>query len=114
MSRMGIRSSQRSSSSPARSFASFTACSRCQGLKRPAFYRGRGTDGRIAFMAGDRREDATDNGSPRPGGLSDMMKKALFAGIGAVFMTEESVRAYVSESKLPRELAQYVIKNTGQ
>ena len=65
-------------------------------------------------MVADRDEDAADNGKARTGGLSDMMKKALFAGLGAVFMTEESVRAYVSDSKLPRDIGSYLIKNTAQ
>ena len=43
-----------------------------------------------------------------------MMKKALFATIGAVFMTEESVRGYVSDAKLPREIRNYIINNTAQ
>lgn len=65
------------------------------------------------------RDDELDgpknrNASGLGGGVSDMMKKALFATIGAVFMTEESVRAYVAESKLPREIRNYVIQNTAQ
>jgi hypothetical protein len=59
------------------------------------------------------RDDELENGRAR-GGLSDMMKKALFAGIGAVFMTEESVRSYVSDAKLPREIRNYIIQNTTQ
>lgn len=47
-------------------------------------------------------------------GLSDMMKKAAFAAIGAAFMTEESVRGYVAESKLPRDAAKYLIQNASQ
>lgn len=62
----------------------------------------------------ERKEEAIENGAGRGGGLSDMMKKALFAGIGAVFMTEESVRTYVSDSKLPRDISNYLIKNTNQ
>jgi hypothetical protein len=65
-------------------------------------------------MAADRDDEGFENGKTKGGGLSDMMKKALFAGLGAVFMTEESVRAYVSDSKLPRDIGSYLIKNTGQ
>ncbi len=57
----------------------------------------------------------SDPGSPGSSAAwGGMMKKALFATIGAVFMTEESVRAYVAESKLPREIRNYVIQNTAQ
>lgn len=48
----------------------------------------------------------------RGSGLSDMMRKAVAAGMGAVFMTEESVRAYVSEAKLPREIARSIIQSS--
>jgi hypothetical protein len=59
------------------------------------------------------RDDEIENGKSR-GTLSDMMKKALFASIGAVFMTEESVRSYVSDAKLPREIRNYLIQNAAQ
>jgi hypothetical protein len=65
-------------------------------------------------MSGQRDEDGIENGKAKGGGLSDMMKKAVFAGLGAVFMTEESVRAYVRESKLPRDIGSYLISNTAQ
>lgn len=65
-------------------------------------------------MSQEREDDLLENGKGRTGGLSDMMKKALFAGIGAVFMTEESVRAYVTEAKLPREIRNYLIQNSSQ
>jgi hypothetical protein len=67
----------------------------------------------------DRDEEGGDAPKQKGGafgafGLSDMMKKAAFAAIGAAFMTEESVRSYVAESKLPRELAKAVLQNANQ
>src|SRR5690606_9989416 len=35
---------------------------------------------------------------------ADLVKKVLTVGVGAIFLTEESVRALVSEFKLPKEL----------
>lgn len=35
---------------------------------------------------------------------TDMMKKVLTIGVGAIFLTEESLRGLVSEFKLPKEL----------
>lgn len=35
---------------------------------------------------------------------AELVKKALTVGVGAVFLTEESLRAMVSEFKLPKEL----------
>lgn len=35
---------------------------------------------------------------------ADLVKKALTVGVGAIFLTEESLRGLVSEFKLPKEL----------
>ena len=35
---------------------------------------------------------------------AEMMKKVLTVGVGALFLTEESLRAMVTEFKLPKEL----------
>lgn len=35
---------------------------------------------------------------------AELVKKALTVGVGAVFLTEESLRSMVSEFKLPKEL----------
>jgi hypothetical protein len=71
-----------------------------------------GRDRILVFMPGD-REDEIDNGRSRSG-ISEIMKKALFASIGAVFMTEESVRTYISDAKLPREIRNFILQNTTQ
>lgn len=42
-------------------------------------------------------------------GLSDMLRKAMVAGLGAVFMTEEGIRTYVKDLKLPKELMGFVV-----
>jgi hypothetical protein len=34
----------------------------------------------------------------------DIFKKIISAGIGAAFMTEESIRSYLSELKLPKDV----------
>ena len=36
--------------------------------------------------------------------ISEAMKKVILTGVGAVFLTEESVRSYLGELKLPKEL----------
>lgn len=35
---------------------------------------------------------------------AEMMKKILTVGVGAIFLTEESLRALISDFKLPKEL----------
>ncbi|OFZ11790.1 MAG: hypothetical protein A2Z20_05515 [Bdellovibrionales bacterium RBG_16_40_8] len=40
----------------------------------------------------------------------DIIKKLISAGVGAAFMTEESVRSYLSELKLPKEALNVLIQ----
>jgi hypothetical protein len=41
--------------------------------------------------------------------FGDLAKRALMTGIGAVFMSEESLRGQLSEMKLPKEAMHYVV-----
>ena len=45
---------------------------------------------------------------------SDFLKKVLTAGVGAVFLTEESVKALVSEFKLPKEIVVSLIESANR
>lgn len=66
---------------------------------------------------GKEREDTVgdeDLGQPSDeerGRLSDALKKVVFAGIGAAFMTEEHIRNYVSDLKLPKEVLNLLLQN---
>lgn len=40
----------------------------------------------------------------------DILKKLVSAGIGAAFMTEESIRSYVSELKLPKDVLNLLLQ----
>lgn len=52
----------------------------------------------------------TEPGEPGEGrGLSDMLRKAMVAGLGAVFMTEEGIRTYVKDLKLPKDVMSFVV-----
>jgi hypothetical protein len=42
------------------------------------------------------------------GGLQDALRKALLAGMGAIFLTEEGARRLAREWKLPKELIGYL------
>mgnify|MGYP001284790424 CR=1 FL=1 len=46
------------------------------------------------------RDDASGIGSK----AGDLLKKAITVGLGAAFLTEESIRSLVGELKLPKEL----------
>ena len=43
--------------------------------------------------------------------LTETMKKVFTAGVSAAFMTEESVRAYLSELKLPKEILNVLLQS---
>jgi hypothetical protein len=45
---------------------------------------------------------------------ADLMKKVLTVGVGAVFLTEESLRAMVSEWKLPKEMIGAILEGAGK
>jgi len=49
----------------------------------------------------ERSSDSASEGQPR---LAEALKKVLTAGVSAAFMTEESLRSYLSELKLPKDL----------
>jgi hypothetical protein len=42
------------------------------------------------------------------GGIQDALRKALLAGMGAIFLTEEGARRLAREWKLPKELIGYL------
>lgn len=72
-------------------------------------------------MTDDKKSDHDDDddGPPEPHEgekhsftaklLGDLAKRALTTGIGAVFMSEETLRSQLSEMKLPKEAMGYVV-----
>ena len=44
----------------------------------------------------------------------DFVKKVLTVGVGAIFLTEESLRTLVSEIKLPKELLTGILDSAGK
>ncbi len=42
--------------------------------------------------------------------LTDILKKVVTAGVGAAFMTEEHIRNYLTELKLPKEIIQTLLQ----
>jgi hypothetical protein len=63
-------------------------------------------------MEGRRPEDDLleppgDDDGPR-GSITDGVKKAILAGVGALFLTEESARRLAREWKLPKEVIGFI------
>lgn len=48
------------------------------------------------------------------GGLPDLTKKILTLGLGAYFLTEDTVRRYVKDAKLPRDVARSITQNAAK
>jgi hypothetical protein len=66
-------------------------------------------------MAGEERPEFIEppdvpgaEGEGPKGALQETLKKALLAGVGALFMTEEGARRLAREWKLPRDIAAFV------
>ncbi|HND84419.1 MAG TPA: hypothetical protein PLU50_01375 [Pseudobdellovibrionaceae bacterium] len=61
-------------------------------------------------------EDADLNSQPGDRGinLSDAVKKVFAAGVGAAFLTEESIRNYVAELRLPKELLNLLLQGAAK
>jgi hypothetical protein len=55
-------------------------------------------------MTKEKKQEPESKGST----LGDIARKVFLTGLGAVFMTEESIRGVLSEMKLPKEAVGYV------
>ncbi|MCB0364530.1 MAG: hypothetical protein H6624_06280 [Bdellovibrionaceae bacterium] len=53
-------------------------------------------------------------GDPRSKGVSDAIKKVISAGIGAAFMTEESIRSYLAEVRLPKDVMNLLLQSASK
>lgn len=48
-------------------------------------------------------------GDPARGPIVELMRKFAFAGLGALFMTEEGIRSLAGQLKLPKELLGFLV-----
>jgi len=55
-------------------------------------------------------EEKTDSGS----GLTDMVRELALTGLATFFMTEDSVRKYLKDLKLPKELGSLLLDSIGR
>lgn len=60
------------------------------------------------------KKDEKDSSADLKGLLGETVKKVFTAGVSAAFMTEESLRAYVSELKLPKEALNLLIQGANK
>ncbi len=56
--------------------------------------------------------DSRESSDEEKGGLPrDLTKRILTLGLGAYFLTEDTVRRYVKDAKLPRDVAKSITQN---
>ena len=64
-------------------------------------------------MDSPRREDPLDDvdapGDATRGPIVELMRKVAFAGLGALFMTEDGIRSLAGQLKLPKEALGFVL-----
>lgn len=71
-------------------------------------------------MADESKPDLDSDSNSNPDKTSDkpwwseMMKDLTLTGLATVFMTEDSVRNYLKDKKLPKELASLVLDGLGK
>ncbi|MEW6775152.1 MAG: hypothetical protein AB1405_02560 [Bdellovibrionota bacterium] len=46
--------------------------------------------------------------------VPDSMKRAFYTGLGALFLTEDGIRRQISDLKLPKDLAGYIISQSSK
>lgn len=63
-------------------------------------------------MADDSENDKSE--SKKESILGETLKKVFTAGVTAAFMTEESVRAYLAELKLPKEILSLLLQQANK
>lgn len=61
-------------------------------------------------------EDSADEDEFKKSGLSiaDIAKKVVAVGVGAAFLTEESIRTALGEVKLPKEILNSLLQNASK
>jgi hypothetical protein len=64
-----------------------------------------------AADARDAREDEPRHRGRLEGFIPDIVKRTFYAGLGAVFTTEEGIRKIASDLKLPKDVANYLIQS---
>lgn len=60
-------------------------------------------------MANGGNQDEEKGGLPR-----DLTKKILTLGLGAYFLTEDTVRRYVKDAKIPRDIGKTITQNASK
>ena len=63
-------------------------------------------------MASDDKDKKSDSESKNM--MGEALKKVLSVGVGAAFMTEESIRTYLGDLKLPKEILTVLLQSANK
>ncbi len=63
-------------------------------------------------MASDEKDKKNDSESKNI--MGETLKKVLAVGVGAAFMTEESIRTYLGDLKLPKEILGVLLQSANK
>lgn len=64
--------------------------------------------------SGKKNEGSNSGPEDIKGLLSETLKKVFTTGVSAAFMTEESIRGYLQEVKLPKEILNVIIQSANK
>src|SRR5215470_7660410 len=65
-------------------------------------------------MIDEKDDGGDDQGTGGGPVLIETVKKLFSVGLGAAFMTEESIRNYLSDLKLPKEVLQFILQGANK
>lgn len=65
-------------------------------------------------MPGQASEAQSKDGNGVQGGIPEMVKKAILSGLGTIFLSEEGIRSYLSDLKLPKEAVQFLLSQVAK
>jgi hypothetical protein len=65
-------------------------------------------------MADDERDEKKSEDSKSSTLIGEAVKKLFTAGVTAAFMTEESIRGYLADLKLPKEILNVIIQGASK
>ncbi len=60
----------------------------------------------------EKRDDESDERAGGP--ILETVKKLFSVGVGAAFMTEESIRSYLADLKLPKEALGFILQSANK
>ncbi len=59
-------------------------------------------------------EESENEEGPKGGLVFEAAKKLFTVGVSAAFMTEESIRSYLGDVKLPKDIMQLILQTAGR